>query len=126
MHGHSNDHYSNSSFGVSRHHGHSQAPVYAHRHHNSGLFHSPIETLCCGALLGLACFSPRFAYGCIVAIAAVVIIACLATLAMSVTAETLLSIFLVAMVVAGVAALCKQYGCCGTEQNQQTFQPAQI
>ena len=104
------------------HHDHSRVPVYAHRHHNHGLFGSPVETLCCGTLLGLACFSPRFAYGCIIAITAVVIVACLSTLAMSVTAETLLSIFLIAMVAAGVAALCKQHGCC-EPQNRHAYQP---
>ncbi len=104
-------------------HGHSWSSphhsIHVHRHHNNGFF-SPGEALCCGALLGLACFSPRFAFACILAIVTITIISCLASLAMSVTGEALLSVLLVGAVIGGIAYLCNSQGC-GATQQQNTY-----
>lgn len=112
-------------------HGHSEAycgpNAHVHRNNGGGFHHHHqpsgvplLDVCCCGALLCLAFSDPRFASALAITIVAIVIISCLATLAMSVTGETLLSLFLVGMVIAGVAALCKSQrgGCFGPENDE--------
>jgi len=88
-------------------------------HHSHANTSNPLlDACCCAGLLALACTNPRFASIFAITVVAVIVISCLATLAMSVTGETLLSIFLVGMVIAGVAALCKsQRGECCPQVN---------
>lgn len=90
-------------------------------HHGQVDLCTTIAAMCCCATLfaSLSPYSPNFVYGGIVAIVAIVIICCLATLAMSITGETLLSIFLCGMVAAGVSALFRSQqrgGCCEVPQ----------
>lgn len=85
-------------------------------HHNQGLAYgnhshhhidNGCDPLCCGILLaGLTCLNPRLAFACILAIGAIIIFSCLVSLAMSVTGETLLSLFLIGLVIGGLAMIC--------------------
>lgn len=67
---------------------------------------------CCGALATTTYNSPRaglrFISAAIAIVATIVIISCLASLAMSATGETLLSLLLIGIVVAALAALVSQ------------------
>lgn len=92
------------------------ARTYGNYHgHSSSLWNTADNSLCC--CIGLtaavaACADIRVARALVIAAVAVVVISCLAALAMSVTAEALLSVFLIGLVIYGVASLCKGSNCC--------------
>lgn len=113
-HNHSENYYGNN-------HGHSNhSNLHAHRRNN---FFCPVDDVCrlgiIGACVSACCISPKFAQVCLTAIVAIIVIACLATLAMSVTAEALLSVLLIGAVIYGVACLCKVNNCCEPENTAQ-------
>lgn len=88
--------------------------THTYRRYNRYNMFSAHDPLCC--CLGLTstfvlCSNPDFLKAMVVAAVAIVIIACLATLAMSVTAEALLSVLLVAAIIGGIASLCQGNNC---------------